>query len=145
MDVIPLDDPSISGTKSRAQFYNLRQPTDSMADNGRFALMKPPGMDALQPCEFQFLHLEERIARLSDTSSGYTTSIHGINIALKTMIRSTAKHVFRSCSRSAGHFWEAFFASAQSANGRGNPLSLDMLNILSLKQERIAVHHSSLT
>lgn len=77
--IIPLGPTSNNGA---AQYYRLRKSTDALAENARFVLMITPGMTAFRPCEFQFLHLKERIARLPETESVHTTSINGQKITL---------------------------------------------------------------
>lgn len=69
--------------------------------------MTHPVLASLQPCEFQFSHLKEIIARLPHRDSVHTSSVHSENIARNSMLIFTPKNAFQIFVRTAKHFPEA--------------------------------------
>lgn len=62
-----------NGSRSRAQFYCIRKPTDQNLDNAGIVLMNWAGVAPFQPAEFLFSQMKKRLPRLPETVSGHTT------------------------------------------------------------------------
>lgn len=103
----PLSTIEDNGSKSRAQLYRIRKPTDANADNARVVLMTTAGVSPFQPDAFLFSKMKERLKRHPETALGHTTSVHGLKAGLEYILKSTSKSVVRECIGAAEHFREA--------------------------------------